>query len=184
MRYGGVPDIPPPQHLRPCCDFGYKLKPRYAFLPILGYTLTNLKTVDEIGPHDYDTGVVNSGSHGELVSEENNGLVYTCSGSFIDTAHVRDYADWTTYLGSRLFGRLASGATIQLSNEAGERRVVARRSAWAVARDRHLVRLGVLPRLLREGLGVLSGRPLFECPRHEDRRCHGLRRRGSLRGPP
>lgn len=42
----------------------------------------------------------------------------------IDTAHVLDYADWTTYLGSRLFGQLASGATIQLSDEAGKRRVV------------------------------------------------------------
>jgi len=127
MRQLGVPEIPPPQHLRPCCDFGYKLKLRYAFLPILGYTITNLKTVDEIGPHDYDSGVVNLGSQGELVSEENNGLVYTCSGGFIDTAHVRDYADWTTYLGSRLFEQLASGATIQLSNEAGKRRVVLQR---------------------------------------------------------
>ena len=72
MRYGGVPDIPPPQHLRPCCDFGYELKLRYGFLPIFGYTITNLKTLDELGPHDYDSGVVNLGSQGELVSEENN----------------------------------------------------------------------------------------------------------------
>ena len=79
MRHIGVPDIPPPQHLRPCYDFGYELKLRYAFLPILGYTITNLKTVDEIGPHDYDSGVVNMGSQGELVNSRGSRSRWTRS---------------------------------------------------------------------------------------------------------
>ena len=124
LRPSGVPDISAPQHLRPCCPFGYDLKLRYAFLPILGYTLSNLRTTDEVGPHRYDSGAVTLGSRSEFVSEENNGLVFTCRGGFIDTAHVRDYADWTIYLGSRIFEQLGTGTTIQLPNEAGERRVV------------------------------------------------------------
>jgi hypothetical protein len=124
LRPTGVPDIPPPQHLRPCCDFGYDLKLRYTFLPILGATISNLRTLDEVGPHHYDSGVMTVGSRGEFLSEENNGLVFTCRGGFIDTAHVRDYSDWTIYLGSRIFEQLRTGATIQLPNEAGERRIV------------------------------------------------------------
>lgn len=123
----GIPDIPLRKHLRPCCAFGYNLRARVAFLPILGYRLVNLKTIDEIGPHHYDSGVFTLGSEGHLVDEERNGLVFTCRGGFIDTAHVRDYADWTIYFGSRFFEQLASGTTIELPNEAGKRRVVLER---------------------------------------------------------
>ena len=127
LRPTGVPNIPAPKHLRPCCDFGYNLRLRYGFLPIPGYRITNIKTIDEVGPHDYDSAVVTLGSQGELVSEENNGLVFTCRGGFIDTAHVRDYADWTIYLASKLSGHLRSGTTLELSNEAGTRRIVLER---------------------------------------------------------
>jgi hypothetical protein len=123
----GIPDIPLRKHLRPCCAFGYNLQARLAFLPILGYRLVNLKTIDEIGLHHYDSGVFTLGSEGHLVDEERNGLVFTCGGGFIDTAHVRDYADWTIYFASRLFERLASGTTIELPTEGGERRVVLER---------------------------------------------------------
>jgi hypothetical protein len=124
LRPTGIPDIPVREHLRPCCAFGYNLRARLAFLPILGYRLENLKTIEEIGPHHYDSGVVTVGSDGDLVSDERNGLVLTCRGGFIDTAHVRDYADWTIYFASRLFEQLPYGTTIELSNEAGKRRVV------------------------------------------------------------
>jgi hypothetical protein len=124
LRPTGIPDIPVRKHLRPCCAFGYDLRARLAFLPILGYRLVNLKTIDEIGRHHYDSGVVTLGSEDSFVDEEHNGLVFTCRGGFIDTAHVRDYADWTIYLASRFFEQLASGTTIDLPNEAGKRRVV------------------------------------------------------------
>jgi hypothetical protein len=127
LRPTGIPDIPVRKHLRPCCAFGYELRARLAFLPILGYRLENLKTIDEIGPHHYDSGVVTVGSDGGLVSDERNGLVFTCRGGFIDTAHVRDYADWTIYFASKLFEQLPYGTTIELPNEAGKRRVVLER---------------------------------------------------------
>src|SRR4029453_12271786 len=50
LRPTGVPDIPAPRPLRPCCDFGYNLGLRYAFLPVLGYRITNLKTLEDSGP--------------------------------------------------------------------------------------------------------------------------------------
>ena len=124
LRPTGIPNIPVREHLRPCCAFGYELRARLAFLPMLGYRLENLKTIDEIGPHHYDSGVVTLGSDGDPVSDERNGLVFTCRGGFIDTAHVRDYADWTIYFGSRFFEPLASGTAIDLTDEAGKRRVV------------------------------------------------------------
>jgi hypothetical protein len=57
-------------------------------------------------------------------SREGNGLLYTCRGGFIDTAHVRDYADWTTYLGAALARNLSKGTTIEFSDEGGQRRIV------------------------------------------------------------
>jgi hypothetical protein len=127
LRPTGIPDIPLRKHLRPCCAFGYELRARLAFLPILGYRLENLKTIDEIGPHHYDSGLVTVGSDSGPVSDERNGLVFTCRGGFIDTAHVRDYADWTIYFASELFEQLPYGTTIELPNEAGTRRVVLER---------------------------------------------------------
>src|SRR5215468_3017566 len=124
LRPTGVPEIPEPHHLRPCCDFGFDLGLRYGFLPILGYRITNLKTIEDVGRHNYDSAVVTLGSQGELVNGESNGLVFTCRGGFIDTAHVRDYADWTIYFASRLSGHLRSGTAIELSSEAGQRRIV------------------------------------------------------------
>jgi hypothetical protein len=95
LRPTGIPEIPLRTHLRPCCAFGYDLQARIAFLPVLGYRLGNLKAIDEIGRHHYDSGVVTLGSEDSPVDEEHNGLVFTCRGGFIDTAHVRDYAEWT-----------------------------------------------------------------------------------------
>jgi hypothetical protein len=127
LRYTGVPNIPVRKHLRPCCAFGYNLQARLAFLPILGYRLENLKTIEEIGPHRYDSGVVTVESDGDFVSDERNALVFTCRGGFIDTAHVRDYADWTIYFASKIYDQLPSGTTIELPDEAGKRRVVLER---------------------------------------------------------
>jgi len=61
------------------------------------------------------------------MDEERNGLVFTCRGGFIDTAHVRDDADWTIYFGSRFFEKLASGTAIDPTDEAGKRRFVLER---------------------------------------------------------
>jgi len=57
---------------------------------------------------------------------ERNGLVYTCRGGFIDTAHVRDYADWAIFLAARIARIALAGGTIELPDEGGSRRVVVR----------------------------------------------------------
>ena len=121
----GIPDIPMRKRLRPCCAFGYDLQVRVAFLPVFGYRIGNLKTIEEIGSHRYDSGFVMVGGERDdtLLSEEQNGLVFTCRGGFIDTAHVRDYADWTIYLGAHLYEHLEAGATIELPSAGGRRRV-------------------------------------------------------------
>lgn len=59
-------------------------------------------------------------------SRENNGLIYTCRGGFIDTAHVRDYADWTVFLAATIARASVTGAMIELPPEGGQRRMVIR----------------------------------------------------------
>lgn len=73
----------PPRIIRSCCAFGTNLK--VAFIPFVRYS--------DIGDPE------NIGSHTYLGNEnENNGILYTLNGGFIDLGHVRDIADWTAYL--------------------------------------------------------------------------------------
>ena len=125
----GIPDIPMRTHVRPCCAFGHGLKARLGALPIPGLRIGNIKLIDEIGPHRYDSGLLMVGDdqgQGGLFSDEHNGLVFTCRGGFIDTAHVRDHADWTIFLAARLFPHLETGITLELPNEGGRRRIAVR----------------------------------------------------------
>lgn len=127
LQRTGIPEIPVRTHVRPCCAFGHGLKARLGLLPLPGLSIGNIKLVDEIGPHRYDSGLVMVGSdegHGEFFSDEHNGLIFTCRGGFIDTAHVRDYADWTIYLAARIFPYLETGTTFELPDEGGQRRII------------------------------------------------------------
>ncbi|MEL6865514.1 MAG: DUF4056 domain-containing protein, partial [Bacteroidota bacterium] len=74
---------PPPRIIRPCCSFGSEM--RMAGIPLK--RLTSITSLDNIGPHQY------LGSR-----EEQNGIIYTTRGGFIDLGHLRDQADWTAYL--------------------------------------------------------------------------------------
>ena len=86
-------------------------------MKIPGFEIRNILSPDAIGPHTYDADLRSS--------NEGNGLVYTCRGGFIDTAHVRDYADWTLFLASRINRMLETGGSIYLPpGEGGRRRVV------------------------------------------------------------
>ncbi len=122
----GIPEIPMRSHVRPCCAFGHRLKARLGQLPVPGIEIDNLKVIDEIGPHRYDSGFVMVGSDGigEFLGDEENGLIFTCRGGFIDTAHVRDYADWTIFLTARIISHLEEGLDLRLPDEGGRRRVV------------------------------------------------------------
>jgi len=73
----------PPRIIRTCCAFGTDLK--VSIVPFYRYTM--LTSLETLGAHHY------LGS-----KSENNGILYTKRGGFIDFGHVRDIIDWTAYL--------------------------------------------------------------------------------------
>ncbi|MDB4584275.1 DUF4056 domain-containing protein [Draconibacterium sp.] len=74
---------PPPRIIRTCCSFGVDLS--YAVIPFA--KRTDITSIEELGNHHY------MGN-----KDENNGIIYTRRGGFIDTGHLRDCADWTAFL--------------------------------------------------------------------------------------
>jgi len=117
------PDFSVPDHLRPCCALGHDLDVSVAALPIPAIQVRNVIDPRTLGRHAYNGGLVSS-KHGVregFLSEEENGLVYTCRGGFVDIAHVRDYADWTVFLSRRIETMLDTGGAMELSEEGGRR---------------------------------------------------------------
>ncbi len=122
-----IPQVPIPERLRPCCAFGTDLRVKVGAVPVPGFRIGNLMGLDEIGPHTYDSGAFTRSSYrGRLGKSrtESNGLIYSCRGGFIDSAHVRDYADWTVYLAAEIARNAYTGVTIVLPDEGGERRII------------------------------------------------------------
>lgn len=111
-----LPIIKPPVSIRPCCAFGMDLTAKLGEVPVPGYKNGNLLSAEEVGPHGYDSGLTGV--------SENNGLVYTCRGGFIDTAHIRDNGDRTLYLAMEIARQLPAGFTINMPEEATARRVI------------------------------------------------------------
>ncbi len=124
MHASEIPEIPIPTHLRPCCGFGADLRVRIGPVPIPGFRLSNILGPTDLGHHRYDSGILaivqTPDDRGETASER-NGLVYTCRGGFIDTAHVRDWVDWTIFIGTTIARNLEQGITIPLPPEGGAR---------------------------------------------------------------
>ncbi len=79
----GIPTGPPPRIIRTCCSFGADV--RVSGLPFV--KVTDVTSTEKIGPHKYLG-----------AKEEENGIIYTRNGGFIDMGHLRDMADWTAYL--------------------------------------------------------------------------------------
>ncbi len=73
----------PPRIIRTCCAFGTDLK--VSIVP--GYRYTQLTSAELLGTHHY---------LGDKA--ENNGILYTRRGGFVDFGHLRDLVDWTAYL--------------------------------------------------------------------------------------
>ncbi|MFK7897060.1 MAG: DUF4056 domain-containing protein [Myxococcota bacterium] len=116
-----VPRVPVRTKLRPCCAFGSGLGVRVGSVALPGVSIGNIRSPEELGRHRYD-----AGRFGQNFSAgtERNGLIYTCRGGFIDTAHVRDYADWTLYLATEIGRHLETGGLIEIPGaEAGMRRI-------------------------------------------------------------
>jgi hypothetical protein len=96
---------PPPRIIRTCCGFG-------AEVPLAGLTfikVTDITSGDKIGNHKF------MGS-----KHENNGIVYTKKGGFIDMGHLRDIADITAYM-YVLMKSEPSPITLKLGNEGGQK---------------------------------------------------------------
>ncbi|GHA49019.1 membrane protein [Photobacterium aphoticum] len=88
----------PPVGVRPCCAFGKDLKAQVGTIPVPFFSVGNILGADAIGNHRYNDGSSNVAVNLLGLSEEKNGLLFTTRGGFIDTAHVRDTADYTYYL--------------------------------------------------------------------------------------
>ena len=111
-----IPVLKPPASIRPCCAFGMDLTAKLGAVPVPGYKNGNVLGAEEVGPHGYDSGLTGT--------SENNGLVYTCRGGFIDIAHIRDNGDRTLYLAIEIARQLPAGFTITMLEEAVLRRVI------------------------------------------------------------
>ena len=80
----------------------------------------------DLGRHAYDSGIVRlqrSGARDLGINPERNGVIYTCRGGFVDTAHVRDWSDWTIFLGTTFAASADTGVVLELPAEGGPRRI-------------------------------------------------------------
>ncbi len=87
-----------PVGVRPCCAFGMDLKAQVGAIPVPFFSLENVLGDEDIGAHHYNDGGESVAGSLFGFADEKNGILYTRLGGFIDTAHVRDTADYTFYL--------------------------------------------------------------------------------------
>ncbi len=114
-----------PKAVRPCCAFGTSQKVTVASIPVPFYRLSNTINIEDIGPHAYEAGTF---SHQKATPNgrrggENNGILYTQLGGFIDLAHVRDTADNAVALFYKIYSKLGQEARIDLPVEIGPRHI-------------------------------------------------------------
>ena len=112
-----------PESLRPCCAFGYDLHVRAIGVPIPVYQIGNVLTLDGLGHHHYNDSALGAITNLIGLNEEKTGLIYTRRGGFIDIAHVRDTADNTFYLFSKIYPNLGQRWRFFYSEELGVRRI-------------------------------------------------------------
>jgi hypothetical protein len=114
-----VPIIDPPTTLRPCCAFGADLKVAVGRMPIPGIEIGNVTGKDKLGPHRFNNGLVSLDPTDSRawVDTEGNGIVYTCRGGFLDTAHVRDNADTTLACASAIGRLMDTGGSFELPSQ-------------------------------------------------------------------
>jgi len=135
---GELPLLDPPHHGRMCCAFGMDLAVDFAGLQIPFFRLGNVIGAPELGPHAYEL------PDGAL-DAEGNGLLYTCRGGWIDSAHVRESADNVLFLAMRIASGLSTGTTIVIPGHGGTTTVrVAPIAEAEIARDGPLAIAAVL----------------------------------------
>ncbi len=99
---------PPPRIIRTCCSFGSEV--RVTGIPFL--KVSDISSLGRLGKHVY------LGN-----SEENNGIIYTKKGGFIDLGHLRDQADWTAYLYQQIQIAGSKKIEIKLGREGGQKKL-------------------------------------------------------------
>lgn len=119
-----MPPLPAPTGLRPCCAFGYDLHAEVLGVPLPWYQLDNVARVDNLGTHRYNDSLLMGMANLVGAGQENNGIVYTRRGGFIDTAHVRDTADITVFIFTHLLSKLGQPFTLDMGQELADRRLV------------------------------------------------------------
>ncbi|MFV0262373.1 MAG: DUF4056 domain-containing protein [Kluyvera sp.] len=115
--------LSPPESLRPCCAFGHDLHVRAVGVPVPFYQIGNVLTLDTLGHHRYNDSALGAVKNLLGISDEQDGLVYTHRGGFIDIAHVRDTADNTFFIFSQIYPKLGQRWRYFYSNELGVRRL-------------------------------------------------------------
>lgn len=121
-----IPEIPARRKPRMCCAFGTDLRVKMGDMVIPFLKVGRVLDLGELGPHRYDgaTAAIDDRRANAFPGGESNGLMYTCHGGFIDTAHVRETVDWTAYFISVLDRHLETGTEIALSPEGATRRLI------------------------------------------------------------
>lgn len=100
---------PPKRIIRTCCSFGVDVK--LSLLPFV--KVTDVSSIEALGRHKY---------LGE--KDENNGIIYTHHGGFIDMGHLRDIADYTAYLYALIQENKHHGVVdFKLGKEAGLKKI-------------------------------------------------------------
>ena len=101
------PLIKPHRIIRTCCSFGSEMR----MFAIPGVKLTEITSLEKIGRHHY---------LGD--SSEENGIIYTRRGGFIDMGHLRDQCDWMAFLYLQLNENKSSeNLFLNLGHEGGEK---------------------------------------------------------------
>ncbi len=102
--------LPKPHRIiRTCCSFGTEMQ----MFALPGVKLTETTSIEKIGAHHY---------LGD--PSEENGIIYSRRGGFIDMGHLRDQADWTAFLYLQMQENLSKGnLSMVLGHEGGEKRL-------------------------------------------------------------
>lgn len=97
----------PRRIIRTCCSFGTEMQ----LFAIPGVKLTEITGLDKIGSHHY---------MGD--SSEENGIIYSRRGGFIDMGHLRDQIDWMAFLYNQLNENKQNGKLLlELGHEGGQK---------------------------------------------------------------
>ena len=101
------PDNKPHRIIRTCCSFGTEMQ----MVAIPGVKITEITGLEKIGSHHY---------LGD--ASEENGIIYTRRGGFIDMGHLRDQIDWMAYIYVELKKAKPAGRmSMILGHEGGEK---------------------------------------------------------------